>query len=129
MYAFWYYYFGGSASGNFTFMKLKNEKVDSLQPEQWKRLLSYVIYGLWVHIRVYPIIFLPIILAHEYHVYGKSKSGLIKQIIQIGLIGGGVFVLLALIFYLKYGYSFLENTYLYHLTRKDNRHSFSPYFY
>lgn len=44
---------------------------------------------------------------HEYYAYGKSMTVLIKQIVQIGLISGGVFIFLAFIFYLKYGYSFL----------------------
>jgi len=47
----------------------------------------------------------------------------------MGVISGGVFILLAAIFYLIYGFQFIEETYLYHLFRKDNRHSFSPLFY
>lgn len=66
-----------------------------------------MIYGLWVHLRVYPIILLPLILMHEYYAYGKSMTILIKQVVQIGLISGGVFIFLAFVFYLKYGYSFL----------------------
>ena len=42
---------------------------------------------------------------------------------------GGVFGALLAFFYLKYGWIFIEQTYLYHLKRLDNRHSFSPIFY
>ena len=82
-----------------------------------------------MHLRVYPIVLLPLLLMHEYYAYGSKLKVLIRQVVEIGLVAGGVFLLLAFVFYALYGYSFLENTYFYHLFRKDNRHSFSPFFY
>ncbi|TPX66189.1 phosphatidylinositol N-acetylglucosaminyltransferase [Spizellomyces sp. 'palustris'] len=49
--------------------------------------------------------------------------------IEFGLISGGVFLTLTALMYSIYGHEFLEGTYLYHVTRKDHRHNFSPYFY
>ena len=39
------------------------------------------------------------------------------------------FASLTYIFYLKYGYEFLYEGYLYHFIRKDNRHNYSVYWY
>lgn len=47
----------------------------------------------------------------------------------MGLIAGGIFIFLLILFYSLYGEDFLQESYLYHFTRRDNRHSFSPFFY
>jgi phosphatidylinositol glycan class M len=49
--------------------------------------------------------------------------------IGFALLSGGLFLSLAALFYRWYGWPFLQETYLYHATRVDPRHNFSPYFY
>ena len=94
------------------------------------KIYAYALYGLWVHFRGYPIIFLPLILVYEYRNFlNNSKSKLIGEFLKMGLIAGGVFTFLLALFYSLYGEEFINESYLYHFTRKDNRHSFSPFFY
>lgn len=115
-------------------------------------------YGLIVHFRIYPIIYcLPFVLAlskQQMDSNGKpaltqwspkpnpmpmppKKMSLIshlmglftKQTLLFGLISGCTFVFLTSIFFYLYGWEFLNEALLYHLTRTDPRHNFSIYFY
>lgn len=49
--------------------------------------------------------------------------------VGFGLVALGVFAGVTAACYAMYGWTFLWETYLYHLVRTDNRHNFSPYFY
>ncbi|XP_067911805.1 GPI mannosyltransferase 1 [Heterodontus francisci] len=115
-------------------------------------------YGLSVHMKIYPVTYaLPIVLslqtdqqAMENDTPTTKNKGYLKDVglrshvraflklvsrllnrevlLFVG-VAGLVFLALGVLFYCRYGWEFLEHTYLYHLTRRDIRHNFSPYFY
>lgn len=126
MYAFWYYFFTGEINGNQSCFQIITNKISTQQPKRW---ISYIIFGLWVHLRVYPIILVPLIVCYQYESNNKNFKIALRKFIQMGLLSGGVFVALGGLFYSIYGYSFIQQTYIYHFSRLDNRHSFSAYFY
>ena len=128
--AFLYFYFGGKANGNMSALERRDNGIIDLQPCRIKRYIAYVLFGLWVHFRVFPVILLPMFIMYEFYSVKKNRwSHTFKYILEFGLISGGVFIALAVYFYSLYGYDFLHETYFYHLTRRDNRHSRSVYFY
>ncbi|XP_068092754.1 GPI mannosyltransferase 1 [Hyperolius riggenbachi] len=115
-----------------------------------KLIKAAIIYGLSVHMKIYPITYLlPIILSLQTQrtSEGKAQKGLFsllkyfriawelflrllnKEVLCFGFFTVLTFFILNYFFYYKYGWDFLEHTYLYHLTRRDIRHNFSPYFY
>ncbi|KAL1006328.1 hypothetical protein UPYG_G00070880 [Umbra pygmaea] len=102
-----------------------------------------IFYGLAVHMKIYPVTYaLPIALflqrregADERRlVWWRRAVGfflrfLNKELLLFASLAGLVFCGLNVLFYYMYGWDFLHETYLYHLTRRDIRHNFSPYFY
>ncbi|EFC48919.1 predicted protein, partial [Naegleria gruberi] len=97
-----------------------------------KRLLeSSIWFGLAVHFKIYPIIYLPTILIYLWYSvdYLMSIKEKIKACVLYCLISGTVCLSLIGIFYFIYGFEFLYESYLYHAVRSDNRHNFSIYFY
>ena len=86
--------------------------------------------GLAVHLKLYPIIYSLVFYT------SISQSATIFQSLKpnagrLKLVAGFLLsIMLTLsICYYCYGWPFLHETYLYHLTRQDVRHNFSPYFY
>ncbi|NXD21171.1 PIGM mannosyltransferase, partial [Spelaeornis formosus] len=102
-----------------------------------------VCYGLAVHMRMYPLSYaLPIALrlraarrdaAAELGLAASLRRLFVKMlsrdVLLFGTVAGSVLAALTAAFYHLYGWEFLEHAYLYHLTRRDIRHNFSPYFY
>lgn len=64
-----------------------------------------------------------------YCIWNFLTSLLTWRRITFGLISGAMFFLLTGFFFYLYGWEFLHEALLYHLTRTDPRHNFSIYFY
>ncbi|XP_073443892.1 GPI mannosyltransferase 1 [Dendrobates tinctorius] len=109
-----------------------------------------LLYSLSVHMKIYPVTYLlPIALSlqmprskgNKSHVTGGPVLKLFKNswelflrlvnwdTLTFGIVFSITLFTLTLVFFCSYGWDFLEHTYLYHLTRRDIRHNFSPYFY
>ncbi|XP_066541897.1 GPI mannosyltransferase 1 [Hoplias malabaricus] len=104
-----------------------------------KRYTAAFLYGLSVHMKIYPVTYaLPI--AFYISTQGELESQkrdffrilqrfFNKDLLLFATVAGAVFFGLNLTFYYMYGWDFLNETYFYHITRRDIRHNFSPYFY
>ncbi|MED6123697.1 hypothetical protein PIB30_051614 [Stylosanthes scabra] len=116
-------------------------------------------YGLIVHFRIYPIIYaIPMVLIldpdffpsdqkpilknwtaaqaerlHDgnylYTLHNLFKCIFTRNRLIFGLVSAVVFFLFTGLSYYLYGWEFLHEALLYHLTRTDPRHNFSIYFY
>ncbi|KAH9857148.1 glycosyltransferase family 50 protein [Lenzites betulinus] len=98
--------------------------------------VSAVLLGLSTHWKIYPFIYgvscLGVIGSHG--AGGSPRNSLFQTVVnrrtlRFGLISAMTFVVLGLAMYALWGQPFLDESYLYHLTRLDHRHNFSPYFY
>ncbi|VBB31192.1 unnamed protein product [Acanthocheilonema viteae] len=106
-----------------------------LMRNQW--CAAALIYGLLaVHLKLYPIIYLPSIflslssvsLSTGWIDYGKRLVSNAKGYI-FSLIFSSSLLALVVICYMLYGVPYVNEALLYHLHRSDTRHNFSPYFY
>ncbi|WVF72086.1 hypothetical protein IAT40_006898 [Kwoniella sp. CBS 6097] len=113
-----------------------------------KEVQAAVWLGLAVSWKIYPAVYVPAIWTYL-AVYEKSRQpasvvrGQTKgelerstsggwfgwRVWRFGLVAASTFGLMNGLLWTIWGQPFLEHTYLYHLTRQDHRHNFSPYFY
>ncbi|KAF8070903.1 hypothetical protein HT031_000984 [Scenedesmus sp. PABB004] len=121
-----------------------------------RRGRAAVLYGLAVHLRLYPILYAPGIVLHLAHARLARRAGADKQQARaahgrrgparrprwacwaaavaaegaaFGGLSGAVFVALGGACFALYGRPFVAEAFLHHLGRRDPRHSFSPYYY
>ncbi|KAI9144715.1 GPI mannosyltransferase [Paraphysoderma sedebokerense] len=118
-----------------------------------KRLvLGSMVFGLAVHFKIYPVVYAAPLLVllnddymgtgeksdesgrkgspkKEFTIYSSIVGFLNRQRLTLGFVSASTFMILNAFMYRFYGYEFLHETYLYHLTRQDHRHNFSIYFY
>ncbi|KAJ7949388.1 GPI mannosyltransferase 1 [Quillaja saponaria] len=122
-------------------------------------LQSAIWFGLVVHFRIYPIIYsIPIILVLDSHIFQSGQKPVLRtwtagqrkrheegnyicnlhtllqsiftrERLIFGLVSASVFLFCTALFFHLYGWEFLHEALLYHLTRADPRHNFSIYFY
>lgn len=94
---------------------------------QRNTLLAAFFYGISVHFKIYPIIYALALFLFIDKTYSTKYYW--RERIKFTLFSAFTCLFLIYIFYLKFGFTFLFETYLYHISRSDMRHNFSIYFY
>lgn len=102
--------------------------------EEEQIALAGVILGVAVHFKIYPIIYAPSILWHLQRPQGKALSSIFnlyqffnRRRLTFAITSFASFVCLSAFMFQIYGMDFLQHTFLYHISRSDHRHNFSPY--
>ena len=99
--------------------------------------MAAIAFGLVVHLRVYPIIYAPAFALHlaalTTEAGGKETAVWAKLFTRrpmfFAILSASTFFASTAVSTWKFGEDFLRNALLYHLTRTDNRHNYSIYWY
>lgn len=85
-----------------------------------KASLAGAILGVAVHLRLYPIV-----LSFNFLAACSNNMSRFRLVFSSGV----AFLCLTLVSWLAYGKEFIQESYLYHLSRRDAKHNFSSLFY
>ncbi|KAJ2704351.1 GPI mannosyltransferase 1 [Coemansia sp. IMI 203386] len=101
--------------------------------QQHSLAVASALFGLSVHLKIYPIIYaLPLLVALDSVSYGGASVSQTRLInihrVKFFVFSASVFLLLSALMYAIYGQEFVQETYLYHVTRKDHRHNYSMWY-
>uniref|UniRef100_A0A6I8NPD4 GPI alpha-1,4-mannosyltransferase I, catalytic subunit n=1 Tax=Ornithorhynchus anatinus TaxID=9258 RepID=A0A6I8NPD4_ORNAN len=91
--------------------------------ERGRTARAAALYGLALQLKPYPVAYaLPVAL----HLRARGPP---HSVPLFGAVAGATFLGLGAVFHGLYGPDFWKRAFLYHLSRRDTRHNFSPYFY
>ncbi|OSS46092.1 hypothetical protein B5807_08133 [Epicoccum nigrum] len=107
-------------------------------------VLAGALLGFAVHFKIYPFIYaasivwwldewtiggskIPVQNKPQQSLMDKALAFINAQRIMLAVASMVTFAILNAVMYQMYGWPFLEHSYLYHLSRIDHRHNFSPY--
>ncbi|BGP33799.1 GPI mannosyltransferase 1 [Rhodotorula toruloides] len=86
------------------------------------------VFGAAVHVKIFPFMYGSSLIAALYSSTSDKKAAM-TRLIRFGVLSFTCFMLLNAACFVLFGEPFLQETFLYHLSRLDHRHNFSPYFY
>ena len=94
--------------------------------------LMGVVLGAAVHFKIYPMIYAPsLVWALKTTALPTATTSLLSffnsQRITLFITASTTFTALSAVMYYIYGHDFILHTFLYHISRSDHRHNFSPY--
>ncbi|KWU42168.1 hypothetical protein RHOSPDRAFT_9708, partial [Rhodotorula sp. JG-1b] len=98
--------------------------------DQGKWDAAAALFGLAVHLKIFPFMYGSSLIAAIVSARtARPTQAVIGRLVRFGAISFASFMTLNTACYLFFGRPFVQETFLYHLSRLDHRHNFSPYFY